>query len=172
MLEASCKKVAVQGCGEYSATRWAFLQWAETRSNLVHWWESGFQRRSRGSTGSWQELWLKLTRMHRRLIFATASHAIPAFKDLSTNQAIICANCKSVLFPNQKRLKFKPVGDLTLNQTTTSSNKEPRPSPHNFLTRSECRGSSRRVGGQCPPYTISRVSASQNCTLSSAIKFN
>ena len=78
------------------------------------------------------------------LTFATASHAIPAFIDLSINQAIICANCKQVLLPNQKPLNFKPTGDLTLNQTTTSSNKEPRPSPHNFLTRSECRGSSRR----------------------------
>ncbi len=105
------------------------------------------------------------------LTFAAASHSILAFNDLSTNQAIICANCKRVVLPNQKPLIFKPTGDLTLNSTTTSSNKEPRPSPHNFLTRSECRGSSRRVGGQCPPYTISRVSASQNCTLSSAIKF-
>jgi len=78
------------------------------------------------------------------LTFATASHAIPAFNDLSTNQAIICANCKRVLLPNQKPLNFKSAGDLTLNQTTTISNKEPRPSPHNFLTRSECRGSSRR----------------------------
>jgi len=78
------------------------------------------------------------------LTFATASHAIPAFNDLSTNQAIICANCKRVLLPNQKPLNFKSAGDLTLNQITTSSNKEPRPYPHNFLTRSECRGSSRR----------------------------
>jgi hypothetical protein len=78
------------------------------------------------------------------LTFATASHAIPAFNDLSTNQAIICANSKRVVLPNQKLLIFKPTGDLTLNPTTTSSNKEPRPSPHNFLTRSECRGSSRR----------------------------
>ena len=105
------------------------------------------------------------------LSFATASHAIPVFNNLSTNKAIICANCQRVLLPNQKPLIFKPTGYLTLNQTTTSNNKEPRPSPHNLLTRSECRGSSRRVGGQCPPYTISRVSASQNCTLSSAIKF-
>ncbi|MEQ9234546.1 hypothetical protein [Coleofasciculus sp. E2-BRE-01] len=78
------------------------------------------------------------------LTFAAASHAIPAFNDLSTNQATICANCKWVVLPNQKLLIFKPTGDLTLNSTTASSNKEPRPSPHNFLTRSECRGSSRR----------------------------
>lgn len=78
------------------------------------------------------------------LTFAAASHSIPAFNDLSTNQAIICANCKRVVLPTQKSINFRRAGDLTLNQTTTSSNKEPRPSPHNFLTRSECRGSSRR----------------------------
>jgi len=78
------------------------------------------------------------------LSFATASHAIPVFNNLSTNKAIICANCQRVLLPNQKPLIFKPTGYLTLNQTTTSNNKEPRPSPHNLLTRSECRGSSRR----------------------------
>ncbi|WP_044206232.1 hypothetical protein [Coleofasciculus chthonoplastes] len=78
------------------------------------------------------------------LTFAAASHPIPAFNDLSTHQAIICANCKRVVLPTQKPLLFKPTGDLTLNSTTTNSNKEPRPSPHNFLTRSECRGSSRR----------------------------
>jgi len=61
MLAASCKKVAVQGCGEYSATSWAMGngQKPDPRLlNLVHWWESGFQRRSRRSTGSWQELCL------------------------------------------------------------------------------------------------------------------
>jgi hypothetical protein len=89
-------------------------------------------------------LYLASTSILGTLTFATASHAIPAFNDLLTNQESICANCKQVLLANQKPLNFQPTGDLTLNQTTTNSNKEPRPSPHNFLTRSECRGSSRR----------------------------
>ena len=57
------------------------------------------------------------------LTFATASHAIPAFNDLSTNQAIIYANSKRMLLQNQKPLIFKSTGYLTLNPTTTSSNK-------------------------------------------------
>ncbi|MEQ8753521.1 MAG: hypothetical protein RID09_08380 [Coleofasciculus sp. G1-WW12-02] len=78
------------------------------------------------------------------LTVATASHATPVFNDLSTKQAIIRSNLKHGILPNLKTLNIKLAGDLTLNQKTTSSNKEPRPSSPNFMTRSECRGSSRR----------------------------
>jgi len=78
------------------------------------------------------------------LTFAQPSQASPAFNDLSTNREIIRNNFNWVFLPNQKRLNFKSVGDLTLNQKTTKNKKEPPPSPRNYPTVSECRGSSRR----------------------------
>lgn len=78
------------------------------------------------------------------LTITTASHATPVFNDSLTNQTIIRSNLKQGILPNPKTLNLKLAGDLTLNQKTTSKNKEPRPSSPNFLTRSECRGSSRR----------------------------
>jgi hypothetical protein len=78
------------------------------------------------------------------LAITTASHAIPAFNGLSTNPATSSIAFQQVLLPNQKQLKFKSAGDVALTQKTTNSNKNPKPSPSNFLTPSECRGSSRR----------------------------